>query len=59
MIRASGIPPHHAEVFSVDSVVGKGSTFHVLVPLYWRGRRTAQISVPPPDETISADGDPA
>ena len=44
---------------SVDSVVGKGSTFHVLVPLYWRGRRTAQISVPPPDETISADGDPA
>jgi signal transduction histidine kinase len=41
---------------SVDSVVGKGSTFTVFVPLTWRGRRTAQISVPPPDETITDPG---
>jgi signal transduction histidine kinase len=42
---------------SVDSVVGKGSTFRVLVPKHWRGRRTAQISVPPVDEEITADGE--
>jgi signal transduction histidine kinase len=42
---------------SVDSAVGKGSTFRVFVPLHWRGRRTAQISVPPLDEEITADGE--
>ncbi len=38
---------------SVESTVGKGSTFRVFVPLYWRGRRTAQISVPPIDDEIT------
>lgn len=42
---------------SVDSVVGKGSTFRVIVPLTWRGRHTAQISVPPIDEAITGDGE--
>lgn len=36
-----------ATTVSVDSVVGKGSTFTIHVPRAWRGRRTAQISVPP------------
>ena len=46
-----------ATTVSVDSVVGKGSTFRVLVPETWGGRRTAQISVPPLDETITGDGE--
>ncbi len=46
-----------ATTVSVDSVVGKGSTFRVLVPQTWGGRRTAQISVPPLDETISGDSE--
>ncbi|MGE3763069.1 MAG: sensor histidine kinase [Kofleriaceae bacterium] len=46
-----------ATTVSLDSVVGKGSTFRVLVPLQWRGRRTAQISVPPVDDEITADGE--
>ena len=31
----------------LESEVGKGSTFRVLVPPIWRGRRTAQLVVPP------------
>ena len=31
----------------LESEVGKGSTFRVLVPCTWRGRRTAQLVVPP------------
>jgi signal transduction histidine kinase len=31
----------------LDSVVGKGSTFRVLVPLAWRGRATTQLLRPP------------
>ncbi len=30
----------------LDSIVGKGSTFRVIVPKLWRGRKTAQIQVP-------------
>nr|MBA3465145.1 ATP-binding protein [Deltaproteobacteria bacterium] len=30
----------------LDSTVGKGSTFRVIVPQVWRGRTTAQIEVP-------------
>ncbi len=30
----------------LDSTVGKGSTFRVIVPMIWRGRTTAQIEVP-------------
>ncbi len=30
----------------LDSTVGKGSTFRVLVPRVWQGRTTAQIEVP-------------
>jgi signal transduction histidine kinase len=30
----------------LDSTVGKGSTFRVLVPQIWKGRSTAQIEVP-------------
>jgi signal transduction histidine kinase len=35
-----------ATEISLDSTVGKGTTFTVKVPLRWRGRKTAQISVP-------------
>jgi signal transduction histidine kinase len=35
-----------AAKLELDSVVNKGSTFRVIVPLTWRGRRTAQIKVP-------------
>ncbi len=31
----------------LESEVGKGSTFRVLVPTTWKGRRTAQLVVPP------------
>ena len=31
----------------LESEVGKGSTFRVLVPTAWKGRRTAQLVVPP------------
>jgi signal transduction histidine kinase len=31
----------------LDSEVGKGSTFRVIVPLPWKGRKTAQLVVPP------------
>jgi signal transduction histidine kinase len=31
----------------LDSVVGKGSTFRVIVPLTWRGRPTTQLIRPP------------
>jgi signal transduction histidine kinase len=31
----------------LDSVVGKGSTFRVIVPLDWRGRPTTQLLRPP------------
>jgi signal transduction histidine kinase len=31
----------------LESEVGKGSTFRVLVPSVWSGRRTAQLVVPP------------
>ena len=31
----------------LESVVGKGSTFRVLVPLDWRGRATTQLLRPP------------
>jgi signal transduction histidine kinase len=31
----------------LESEVGKGSTFRVLVPAAWKGRRTAQLLVPP------------
>jgi signal transduction histidine kinase len=31
---------------SLDSTVNKGSTFKVIVPLVWRGRKTKQIQVP-------------
>ncbi len=30
----------------LESTVGKGSTFRVIVPVIWRGRTTAQIEVP-------------
>ncbi|HEY4057871.1 MAG TPA: HAMP domain-containing sensor histidine kinase, partial [Kofleriaceae bacterium] len=35
-----------ATEISLDSVVGKGTTFTVKVPLRWKGRKTAQITVP-------------
>ncbi|MGN6103667.1 MAG: sensor histidine kinase [Kofleriaceae bacterium] len=31
----------------LDSAVGKGTTFRVIVPLRWRGRRTTQLLRPP------------
>ena len=31
----------------LESEVGKGSTFRVLVPIAWKGRRTTQLVVPP------------
>lgn len=31
----------------LESEVGKGSTFRVLVPTQWKGRHTAQLVVPP------------
>lgn len=31
----------------LESEVGKGSTFRVLVPMAWKGRRSAQLVVPP------------
>lgn len=31
---------------SLDSTVNKGSTFKIIVPLVWRGRKTKQIQVP-------------
>jgi signal transduction histidine kinase len=31
----------------LESVLGKGSTFRVVVPLEWRGRRTTQLLRPP------------
>lgn len=34
----------------LDSTVGKGSTFRVIVPTMWRGRRTAQIQIPVVEE---------
>lgn len=36
----------------LESTVGRGSTFRVIVPLSWRGRRTAQIQVPVVEETL-------
>lgn len=36
----------------LDSTPGKGSTFRVRVPVYWHGRRTAQISVPAIDDRV-------
>ncbi|CAN5916070.1 hypothetical protein BH11MYX2_BH11MYX2_25120 [soil metagenome] len=35
-----------ATEINLESTVGKGTTFTVKVPLRWRGRKTAQISVP-------------
>jgi hypothetical protein len=37
----------------LDSIVNKGSTFRVIVPLSWRGRRTAKIKVVTPDPDVS------
>jgi signal transduction histidine kinase len=34
-------------VVELDSVVGKGSTFRVVVPISWRGRPTTQLFRPP------------
>ena len=37
----------------LDSVVGKGSTFRVFVPLEWRGRTTTQLLRPPRPPTVN------
>ncbi|MCW5807959.1 MAG: HAMP domain-containing histidine kinase [Deltaproteobacteria bacterium] len=43
-----------AEV-ELDSSVGKGSTFRVIVPTAWRGRTTTQLLRPPRPPTLQPD----
>src|ERR1044071_4323208 len=40
----------------LESVVGKGSTFRVIVPLDWRGRATTQLLRPPRAPSIQGVG---
>jgi signal transduction histidine kinase len=37
----------------LESVVGKGSTFRVIVPVAWRGRSDTQLLHPPPSPLIA------